>query len=1767
MTKRSWQRSLSGSTAFLMTLSFCLSLFAAPLAGAAGANPVQGPELAPNPGFETLSGALPANWTYHSNADVSYEASTDPVVAGDRSLKLIDNTSATTATATSDPIYYSPGTAYTASVKTKIVSGGASLLIRYYDGIHGDAINQKGFTTTTVSPNWQTLTVNATPPDNTVFIKILLVIPSATPTGTAIFDDVSLKTTELLPNPSFEQTSGTRPAVWTAVDHGQASSVTSVASTVYHGSRSLRIVDGSTTDAYSVKGQETPVVAGKAYTAAVKANAASGGADLILRYIGASGDQFAEAHTTGTGSWETLTFTAEPPAGTTAVQLELSTSGTDTADVYFDRASLTAADTGPSPTATPTATPTTAPTATPPVGSLVWPADTSDPAHMRHFQPIANLVTTQNPPDFGWPHVSGTDVYELQVATDSAFANVAYQKSDIAVNYYNFPVTFAAGESYFWRVRFHKTAGWSNWSDTRKFRIDADAVPFPVPPVEQIMSKVSTTHPRVLTNAAELADFRARKEGDGKRTFQRIKTLADAALQAYQDNPAANAPPPEPATQDLTYVSTETNKMYYAAFIHLLTGEAKYATYARARLLNLSTWNTKSGPTYYANNDQIHRDIARKSALTYDWIYDTLSESDRVQALTMIVDRTQTIANDVALGEARLTVSPYNSHGWSNVAYLGVIATALLHDDIVIDGELVSARAQKWYKIGIPAYINLLPPWGGEDGGWAQGPGYWQWSSYGDKWLMDVLYQSTGFNAYQKAFSRNESLYPLYTFPVGQKSGEFGDDINLMAPDYVSLAVTRNASMYQNPVMKWYSQISPYLADEPYSYLYEDSTLGVRPPVEMPTAKYFDDIGWVTMHSSLYDPKRISFYFKSSPYGSWNHSAPDQNALIIMAYGEELTVDGGFYDSFGSKHNQQYTKQTFAKNAITYDGKKGQKIFDMKASGQIAGFATNKDFDAAVGDATTAYNTDLANNIGLDLAQRSVIYVKPGAFVVVDNLKAREPGGSSFEYNLHADKSLVLDGDQSGATIVKNQAALKVRLYEPNLTASVTDKYIIADGTEAPPTDSAAFVGRVRQHATFVTPKKEEATIVSTYVPYRVGTSPENIAVEDFAAYKKLHFTDGTDVYVRKALSGLVDAGTVQFDGIAAAIKGDSVVLTGGTRLVKNGITLIDSTQPATIALSGDELSITGMSESQVSLRKSGVTTVLDESYRALPQGGSVTEAVYKRGVHWTASSDTLTLNVDPGQHQLLLDDIPAPAPMAAVSLPVEINGAATSVSLSTYGDGHGGAAGWGQLNIAGGMYEVLEAPEGLVFENNGGVQPVMTIGANAKIIVPHPIGTLKLRSVGSGEKSPAVQAADYDALKADLDVFAEAETFSGYEGGDISAYSTRPFLSGGQGISGWNNPGQSITWQLQVPEAGKYDVAIKYAGGWNSETGFAPRLVKLGSQYYTSDLPRTFDWGTQPQYWTAVTIKTGTDLPAGTLDLKMWNISGAMNVDWIGLIKSEEEQTEPSVKLTAATDSVGPGQTASVSLAMDRAAPAAGVDLTLSYDPERFTYESHVKDYAQQAVVVTDDAINGKLRILSARTGTGTLPASGSFLTLKFKVKAGAPAGVASFTSSAVKASSESGTVTDLAGTAATISVSNVGALAALVAEAQSLRDQASPGTATGEFFPAALPGLKAALTASIDAAKAVLAQASPTPAQVESALTDLTDAIAAFEANRITASTGDANGDQQFNIADFVRIATFYGKTAADAGWAEAQPADINRDGVVDIEDLAFVASRIIG
>ena len=133
--------------------------------------------------------------------------------------------------------------------------------------------------------------------------------------------------------------------------------------------------------------------------------------------------------------------------------------------------------------------------------------------------------------------------------------------------------------------------------------------------------------------------------------------------------------------------------------------------------------------------------------------------------------------------------------------------------------------------------------------------------------------------------------------------------------------------------------------------------------VELPDTAVFPSIGWVAMHSELDDPDRYSILFKSSPYGSFNHSHGHQKRFIINGRQQSLAIDSGYYDTWKSAHHEGWTMQTKAHNAITYDGGQGQPFQYRSAQGDLLNFARCGDVDMAVGDATPAYKGELSRAV------------------------------------------------------------------------------------------------------------------------------------------------------------------------------------------------------------------------------------------------------------------------------------------------------------------------------------------------------------------------------------------------------------------------------------------------------------------------------------------------------------------------------------------------------------------------------------------------------------------------------------------------------------------------------------------------------------------------------------------------------------------------------------------------------------------------------------
>jgi hypothetical protein len=185
---------------------------------------------------------------------------------------------------------------------------------------------------------------------------------------------------------------------------------------------------------------------------------------------------------------------------------------------------------------------------------------------------------------------------------------------------------------------------------------------------------------------------------------------------------------------------------------------------------------------------------------------------------------------------------------------------------------------------------------------------------------------------------------------------------------------------------------------------------GTRRKVQPPDSDWFPSIGWVAIHSDIGSTGDTAFYFKSSPYGSFNHSHGDQNGLLLNVAGQPLLVKAGWYDWYGSPRWKDWYHQTRSQNAITFDGGKGQLVDgyreQLQRNGKIIKFSARPGYDYAEGDATAAYGGQLT------MAKRQVVYLHDAnAIVVRDKLSAKVP--HTYEFNVHAPSVMKVEGPSS----------------------------------------------------------------------------------------------------------------------------------------------------------------------------------------------------------------------------------------------------------------------------------------------------------------------------------------------------------------------------------------------------------------------------------------------------------------------------------------------------------------------------------------------------------------------------------------------------------------------------------------------------------------------------------------------------------------------------------------------------------------------------------
>ena len=1148
---------------------------------------------------------------------------------------------------------------------------------------------------------------------------------------------------------------------------------------------------------------------------------------------------------------------------------------------------------------------------------------------MVPFRPLHDYVSEQNPPDFMWPLNANAESYDLIVCSDPELKTVVYEKKKIPTNFYNFEHTFETGVNYWWAVRYNFGNVTSGWSDARRFRIAPDAHEFTSPDLETLMARIPKGHPRVYTNPDELEAYRAMGDGDNravsniKRSYiasaeNRLKTDIDEMVPDDFPLPTEEEKKNVRWGQNLrSKVATGYGGVPTLGYAYLLTGDERFGRRCVEEMVKISGWDP-TGATSYKMQDQIHREIMLNLSMSIDWCWDAATPAEREIIIAHILRR----MDDMEYLLDSIPKNPYDSHGWSAYGFICIAGIALY-------GE--TPRAEKWLRAIIPTYTAFLPPWGNQDGGWSQGTGYWQYSSQMARDPMDVLADAGVIDLYQKAWQQNEYLWMMYATPKGSY-GSFGDETNISqtfggyVPELAGGIAYRSKDEHVAKVARWLAnQYGPSTIPQMYrvNTRRDEETLA---PYDYPLAHEFNDIGWVLMTDDLISEDRIQMTFKSSHWGSFNHSQADQNSFTIQAYGKKLASRGGYYDAYHTKHDSGITRKTAAHNSVTLATNRGQRDDSINAKGELTGYLNHMDFDLVTGDATPAYLTNI------DYFERHMIYIRPDIFVVIDDLDSYKGKKEKYEWWLNTDTDIeVYEGGVNGCRTQNGNAVLDTQVHYPQkVTTYYNNIHALSDMIEIPaasPYDKA----NVQRRVWFETEALDATKMVVTMDVHKADVGARAIDTQYGEDHVKLTFEDGTVLIVNLNTDEReeITVGNISFRGAAVVYNDESIMLVSGTSLKEGGVELIASEKLCSVVMGKDEISLSTYEDNVISLHNDndyvkGIAQVKNENdFEMGPEWGlTITEgkkvvATYEEPKAEEKKEDTkksTSKKTDAKEEEV------APAePKVTYAMEDAENYTTFECAKDNYTLVTNGKSIKSDTNVSAKVKVVIdgvELPESEVpgytkrdgtanymgeivipsakYIYEGGTSGInfggYTVGASAimgtvAVTTPNAENVVYLKTVEShivNVKETNAEGVDADTLKPKLTIFKEAEDAIKLAPAS-NTYTTRAWLSGGVGVQLHNQLGQTATYAINVQEAGYYDIAVKYVA-WDFDN--TARAFAINGVSYVIPLPRTIDYGTVPESWKYVVGDCNIYLEPGEYVLSIEAMEGSWNYDYLGLVK-----------------------------------------------------------------------------------------------------------------------------------------------------------------------------------------------------------------------------------------------------------------------------------------
>ncbi|MCF6332383.1 MAG: heparinase II/III-family protein [Draconibacterium sp.] len=460
------------------------------------------------------------------------------------------------------------------------------------------------------------------------------------------------------------------------------------------------------------------------------------------------------------------------------------------------------------------------------------------------------------------------------------------------------------------------------------------------------------------------------------------------------------------------YYNTNRNNAFYLAFLYQMTGEQKYADKAfefADAFCDLTTWTQRAHefPIIYSrimpwnvNDDQVNfnfdhynGDSGRMMAAVYDWLYLGLNVAQRDRIRGALIEKVVTRVRGNY--EFHWWATAYRCN-WCGVCNSGVGLTGLAL--LTENPQLTDIVAESYNRIN--NMFNEL----GENGGWQEGGGYWNYGIHTSTFFADALKRITNgkYNLFEnKRLKSNPVNFPLYISLQEKRSLNFEDSggSGLIGSTHL---INKLATETNSKVAAWYRTNLLGAGNDIFDIIWPRPEIKPEPPKN--PSIHFRTIDWWVMRSDFKDPKKVIVAGKAGKNDDPHHGHLDIGNFIVHWQGEYFIRDlgsGSYDEKYFDNARWDYPQASSAGHNVVFvngekqiPGKLRKQPYNFEVGGKVVEFRTSEKRDYVLMNPTKAYP-----NKELKGWRRHIVLEKPEITIVLDEIKAYP--GAKIEVRFH----------------------------------------------------------------------------------------------------------------------------------------------------------------------------------------------------------------------------------------------------------------------------------------------------------------------------------------------------------------------------------------------------------------------------------------------------------------------------------------------------------------------------------------------------------------------------------------------------------------------------------------------------------------------------------------------------------------------------------------------------------------------------------------------